>query len=162
MNQGHKEAINETPDLVIQGHCVILYGQEYTISIGHNTFKLCWHLIGGLSDTRKRATQGYLDTQKQAEALISRLQPTEIAPSDLRSWYATRLYTAKDFSIREVLADRVLIGRRAFGDVFKGIDSITGGAFAVKQVKIRQAGDVEKARKAIHCEIKTLEQLSHV
>lgn len=139
-----------------------------TQSTGLNIFNVRWRLMDGLSGAsaaavlRERAAQDYRDAQKQAEALISRLQPTEIASSDLRSWYATRLHTTKSFSIREVLADRVPIGRGAFGEVFRGVNGLSGGEFAVKQIRLDKTGDVERARNTLHREIKTLELLSHV
>ncbi|KAK3314421.1 kinase-like domain-containing protein [Apodospora peruviana] len=166
-----KTDLDGTPDSAveqIQGDCVIQYGQEYEISIGPtNVFRVRWHQIDGLSGTaaaavlRERAVQGYRESQKQADALISRLQPTEITSSDLRSWYATRLHTAKSFSIREVPAARKSIGRGAFGEVFRGVDNLSGGAFAVKQIRLGNTGDVERARSTLHREIKTLEMLSH-
>ncbi|KAJ1982269.1 ATP binding [Dimargaris xerosporica] len=59
-----------------------------------------------------------------------------------------------------------LIGMGSFGNVYLGLNSLSGELMAVKQVDLPQEGSVNEARKqlmlnALHLEIKILEDLKH-
>lgn len=148
------------------GDCVIVYGQDYRISIVSYVFELIWREVEATEAVkllRELAIRGYRNSLQRLQDVRSRDLPTEVAESELHTWHNTRLHTARKALFREAEGEaRVHIGEGQFGQVFRAVDFASGNPFAVKVVKLDNYTNVEQARSALHREVKVLERLKHV
>ena len=146
----------------VEGDCVLLYGQNYTIRIVHYEFQLIWRNAATVESLRALVAQEYRNSLQRLQFVRPRDLPTDIG-SELHTWHQTRLHTAKRILFREAEGEpRTLIGQGRFGDVFRAVDLESGNAIAVKVVRLSSYPNVELARVALHREIKALEKLKHV
>jgi hypothetical protein len=150
----------------IDGDCVILYSQNYDIKIASYLFTLIWRPTEGpdqIQALKNIAVKSYEHSMQQLKNVRSRdlLIPET---STAKSRYITRLQSSKAPLFTEVEGSRVLIGQGAFGKVCRAIDQTSGNYFAVKEVDLsaQTTVDPEKARAALHREIKIIETTSHV
>ena len=151
----------------ITGDGVILYGQDYDITIASYTFTLVWRILS--NNNRKNASflktlavQGYEKSLQQWQDARSRDRPSGFDNSEVRSWHFTRLRTAKEPTFNDIEELREAIGSGGFGTVYKAFDQITGHVFAIKVVDLAKHQDFDAARALLHREIKTMEVLHHV
>lgn len=106
-------------------------------------------------------TREYRNSLQLAANLGSRDRPTEYA-SDVHSWHNTRLHSVARPGIQEAgNAIRTLKGEGAFGKVLATLD-VSGGAIAVKVVKLSNFPNFEHARQMLHREVKALSRIKHV
>ena len=155
-----KVASLKSEEQKLDGDCVIIYGQDYRITIVSYEFELIWREI---KSPRDLAIQGYKHSLERLQDVRSRDLPTEFDESKVYTWYDTRLHTARKGLFREAEGvPRVLIGRGQFGEVFRTVDLESGNPLAVKVVRLDRYTDVEQARAALHREVKALERLKHV
>jgi len=151
----------------ITGDGVIIYAQNYTITIASYKFDLVWRSI--TSDPANNhellkalAVQGYEESvQRWQQLLTSRNRPTDSDNSEAQSWHVTRLNTARPI-LQDVLKLRVAIGKGSFGTVYKAVDQVTGHLFAIKMVELGATGNTDAERAMLHREIKVMERLKHV
>lgn len=152
----------------ITGDGVILYAQNYSISIGSYGFELVWRTISD-RDTNANADalkalaiQSFETSLQKLQNIRSRDRPTEYDDSEYLSWHVTRLNTANSPRFEEIEQLRKEIGEGAFGKVYKAVDRMSGHNFAIKIVEIKAYGSIDDARARIHREIKVMERLKHV
>lgn len=146
----------------VDGDCVIVYGQNYTIQIVSYYFELVWRNIGTVESLRALVLREYRNSLQRLQTVRSRHLPTDFS-SELHTWHNTRLQKARRVFFREAEGEpRVLIGCGQFGDVYQAVDLESGNAIAVKVIKLECYPDVENARAALHREIKALVSLKHV
>ncbi|KAK4113273.1 kinase-like protein, partial [Canariomyces notabilis] len=154
---GHEE--------VIDGDCVIVYGQDYRMTIASHNFELIWRrpeAYDVIMALRELAIRGYQDSLQRLQHVRSRDLPTEFDQSELHTWHNTRIHTARKVLFREAEgAPRALVGEGQFGKVFRAVDLVSGNPFAVKVVLLHKYTNMELARAALHREVKTLEKLKH-
>ena len=151
----------------ITGDGVILYGQNYELTIASYTFILVWRNLSNDKAAhpdllKTLAIQGYQASVQQWQDVKSRDRPTRYDNSEVRSWHFTRLRTAKEPAFDDIEELRQEIGSGGFGTVFKAFDRITGHAFAIKVVDLAKHQNVDAARALLHGEIKAMEGLHHV
>lgn len=153
----------------ITGSGVILYGQDYQITMASYMFMLVWPGLAGTqrarAETLKRFTlQGYHSSLQRVQGLRSRDRPTDVDASEVRSWHVTRLNTAKQSLFKDIVHLRQEQGAGAFGTVYKAVDVSSGHHFAIKVLNLADSPslDVETARAILHREIKVMERLKHV
>ena len=156
-NSEHKEII---------GDGVMLYGQNYRISIGSYRFQLIWRTISSddtnIEALKALAIQSFQTSMQKLQNVRSRDRPTEYDDSEYLSWHVTRLNTANSACFEEIEQLREEIGSGAFGKVYKAVDRMSGHNFAIKVVDLKAYGDMNAARALIHREIKVMERLKHV
>ncbi|KAI1289078.1 kinase-like protein [Xylaria venustula] len=150
----------DTTGKEITGDGVILYGQDYTISIASYRFDLLW-LISDTEPSKNLVIQGYQRSLQLLQDVRSRDRPTEGDNSEVLSWHMTRLNTRKGSLFKDIAHLREPGGEGSYGTVYKAVDQITGHLFAIKVVKLEEYGDVDAARALIHREIKVMGMLSH-
>lgn len=161
------ETGNQIEPQSITGDCAIIYGQLYDITIASYIFRLTWRYPDAsksLESLKELATSGYRDSMSRLKDVRSR-DLSLLEPSTPASWYMTRLQSAKAPLVVEADANmRILIGKGAYGKVYKTVDRMTGNFFAVKVVNLKapEIINIELSRAALHKEIKILEALSHV
>ena len=148
----------------ITGDGVILYGQNYQVSIASYNFRLFWRTVSD-SATNVRslealAVHGWETALKLLQDMKSRDRPTEHNNSEMISWHVTRLGSASRTTIQEVEGTREIIGQGAFGKVYKAIEITTGYHLAIKVVDLTKSEDPGAARALLHREIKMMERLS--
>ncbi|KAI0115683.1 kinase-like protein [Nemania sp. FL0031] len=146
---------------LITGDGVILYGQDYGLSIASYHFELIW-LSQTVDTCRTLVLQDYQKSMDLLKCVRSRDQPTETDNFEACSWHITRINTAKNNPFKYISGLREGIGEGAFGRVYKVVDEITGNYFAVKVVELDKIkSDVDAARAMIHREIKVMEKMKH-
>lgn len=151
---------------IIDGDCVMVYGQDYTVTIGPYEFRLKWQKGKSKEEIqllREFTIKEYRYSLRILQDVRSRDRPTEFDESELHTWHNTRLHTAKNPLFLEAEGvPRVLIGQGNFGKVYRAVDLASGHPFAVKVVMLDKYPNIERARAALHREVKTLERLKHV
>lgn len=145
----------------LTGDGVILYSQDYSISIASYDFQLLW-LSDDAVALKIRAVEGYRASSQQLQDVRSRDRPTEYDNSEALSWHITRLDTVKGTGFKDIPHLRDEIGKGSYGKVYKAIDQASGHIFAIKVVKLEEYGDIDAARALLHREIKMMERLHHV
>ncbi|RMZ76979.1 hypothetical protein DV738_g4644, partial [Chaetothyriales sp. CBS 135597] len=149
----HEEDPEDGTAQQIIGDGVILYKQDYKLSIASYTFDLLW--LGASEETLKNVVvQDYQTSLQLLGNVRSRDQPTECDQSEAQSWHITRLYTAKYNCLKDIPKLRLQIGAGSFASVYRAIDEISGNSFAVKVVNLEKYGDLNGARAILHREIK--------
>lgn len=161
------EAKQQAKEKAVIGDCVLVYGQEYELTVSGYKFCLVWRATNKIIDTeylKKLVWGGYKESKSRLKTVESRDYSEEQARSSGEQLkYHTRLVSARESKIRDVDSLRTLIGRGPFGEVFRSYDLKTGHAFAVKVVDLtKSGGDLNQARVGLHREVKILERLSHV
>jgi len=149
----------------ITGDGVILYGQNYKISIASYNFKLIWRTISKTDNAeslKALTVQGYETSQQLLQDVRSRDRPTENDDSEAQSWHITRLNTTKGPIFQDIKHLREEIGRGAYGTVYSAVDQTSGHKFAIKVVDLGGQGDIEAARAILHREIKVMQKVKHV
>ncbi|KAL7936915.1 kinase-like domain-containing protein [Trichoderma chlorosporum] len=146
--------------LSIIGDGVILYTQDYTLSIASYEFQLLW-LKRSKESFKALVLRDYQTSLQLQQNVRSRDRPTEGDHSEALSWHITRLDTAKGSLFKDIPQLREKIGSGAFGKVFRAVDEMSGNYFAIKVVKLEKYGDIDVARAMLHREIKVMERLRH-
>jgi hypothetical protein len=149
----------------ITGDGVILYGQNYKISIASYNFKLIWRTISktdNVESLKALTVQGYEASLQLLQDVRSRDRPTENDNSEAQSWHITRLNTTKGPVFQDIEHLREKIGRGAYGTVYEAVDRTSGYKFAIKVVDLSGHDDVEAARAMLHREIKVMQRVKHV
>lgn len=158
------EEVSEEKEIIGDG--VMLYGQNYRISIGSYRFELIWRTISddnaNIETLKALAIQGFQTSMQKLQNVRSRDRPTEFDDSEYLSWHVTRLKTANSANFEDIEQLREEIGSGAFGTVYKAVDRTSGHLFAIKVIDLKTHGDMDVARALIHREIKVMEQLKHV
>lgn len=88
----------------------------------------------------------------------------EDTPTDLSTWYNTRLHTPAIGAVQRTV-DIERLGGGAFGEVFKAVDCDSGRTIAVKKVKLprNESGAIDQqAMTRLQWEVKILSTMSHV
>ncbi|KIE00750.1 Protein kinase-like domain protein, partial [Metarhizium majus ARSEF 297] len=148
----------------ITGQGVILYSQDYDITIANYNFHLIWKLdnsSGNAKFLKALAFQGYQESVHRMQDVRSRDRPTEYDHSEAMSWHMTRLNTVKGTCFSDVPHLRTEIGSGAFGTVYAATDRVSGYEFAIKVIHLQDHPNSEEARALVHREIKMLQKLSH-
>jgi len=143
---------------------VLQHGIEYVINTGGDRgelyeFELRWVQK---EDAVQRAEQGY-------ETAAARVQDSRWArtvddgPTELPSWYNTRLHTPADGGVQRTTAGSAL-GEGAYGKVSKAVDLDSGYSVAVKKVVLSKMKELapEDRENHVRREVKTLSSISHV
>ena len=142
---------------------LLTMGTEYSISAGG--------LDAGAQDRFKFTLIWMPNSEKILEAFINgqytttarRLNPrwarTIEARTEVQTWYNTRLHSRTNQKVRTVV-EKELIGRGAFGEVFKAFDVDSGCTIAVK--KFERRGGENFHELLLQREIKVLSTVSHV
>lgn len=153
----------------ITGGGVILYGQNYEITIASYKFRLIWRTLSAAHETNADllqglAMQGYHSSLQLVKGMRSRDRPTDIDLSEAQSWHMTRLATATIPLFQDVVRVREETGSGGFGKVYRAIDRSSGYLFAVKVVDLaaNKTLNIETARALLHREIKVMERVKHV
>ncbi|KAK4065225.1 uncharacterized protein Triagg1_8664 [Trichoderma aggressivum f. europaeum] len=146
--------------LSIIGDGVILYTQDYTLSIASYEFQLFW-LKRSEESFKALVLRDYQTSLQLQQNVRSRDRPTEGDHSEALSWHITRLDTAKGSLFKDIPRLRKKIGSGTFGNVFRAVDEMSGNYFAIKVVKLEKYGDIDVARAMLHREIKVMERLRH-
>ena len=150
----------------ITGDGVIIYAQNYSISIASYSFNLVWRSfnpdpVENAELLKALAVQGYTESIEQwQQLLISRNRPTESDMFESQSWHVTRISTARPV-FQDIRRFRQRIGSGTFGTVYRAIDRATAHAFAIKVVDL-STGNTDTQRAMLHREIKVMERLKHV
>lgn len=143
------------------GDCVLVYGEEYWIKVVGYLFKLKWRTMKPGAALKDMVAREYRNALQLAANLGSRDRPTEYE-SDIYSWHNTRLHSVARPGIQEAPnATRSLKGKGSFGEVLKTLD-VSGGAFAVKVVRLSDFPNSDHARQMLHREIKAISRIKHV
>lgn len=144
--------------------CALVYGQGYFIDISSHKFELVWRKDNheNAEVLRERTTQGYNDSLRRLQNIRSCDRPTEYPnEEDLRTWHHTR-FQAPNARVRELEDPRPhsprILGRGAFGEVYKAIDAGTGNPFAVKVILLKYGAQ----RSMVQKEIGIMANLKHV
>lgn len=145
----------------ITGDGVILYGQDYKLSIASYRFDLLW-LSRDAESPKTLAVQGYRTSLQRLQDVRSRDRPTENDNSEALSWHITRLDTVKGSLFKDIPHLREWKGEGSYGNVYKAVDQTSGHIFAIKVVKLKKYGDIDAARALIHREIRFMKRLKHV
>ncbi|KAJ8122992.1 hypothetical protein O1611_g9702 [Lasiodiplodia mahajangana] len=155
-----EEVVPNATAETITGDGVMLYKQNYTLSIASYHFKLLW-LVGDSEASKTLAVQGYQASLQQLQDVPSRDRPTEGDSSEALSWHITRLHTAKDGLFKDIPHIRTEIGQGGFGKVYIAVDQTSGHKFAIKVIKLKEYGNVDAARALVHREVKVMRDLRH-
>ena len=160
-------AANAIARETIIGDGVILYHQNYHITIAFYAFRLIWRSISETNngDTLKDlAVEGYQNSLQRLKELRSRDRPTETGDSEALSWHITRLRTTKGPRFQDILHLRNQIGKGAFGEVYSAIDQASAYQFPIKVVLLDAPGvrNIEDTRAYLHREIKVMEKVRYV
>lgn len=158
--QGEGPGSNDTGEQ-LTGDGVILYEQDYSISIASYDFDLLW-LSDGTGAVKTRALEGYRASLQQLKDIKSRDRPTEYDNSEAFSWHMTRLITAMGARFEDIPHLRKVIGEGSYGKVYEAIDQTSAHRFAIKVVNLEKYTNIDVARALIHREIKVMERLNHV
>lgn len=159
----------EEAEETITGDGVILYGQEYVLTIEQHEFHLVWrnfhhNIKRNIDALRELARRGCEQSLQRVQQLRSRDRPTDYDHSEALSWHVTRLKTTKNPKFRDAEDMRRKIGSGTFGTVFRSVDRASGHYFAIKVFDMNKCDPnvVEYARALLHREIKTMQALTHV
>ncbi|KAI5859902.1 kinase-like protein [Durotheca rogersii] len=152
--------INQAYGEQITGSTVILWGQNYVISIAAYCFKLLW-FTAGTELLKTRAMQDYRESLSLLDDVAPRDQPTDIDTSAAERWHLTRLDETNNAFFDDIEALRVKVGHGAFGTVYKAVDQASGHVFAIKVADLERVGDIDVARATLHREIKAMKGLRH-
>jgi hypothetical protein len=107
------------------------------------------------------ARQGY-DAVKDRAQHPRWARTTEEGPTDLTSWYTTRLHTGAVTAVQRTSQGKKLRSG-AFGSVRKGVDLDSGHLLAVKKIVISEVKSVSMDLESyVWREVKILSGLSHV
>ncbi|OAL34118.1 hypothetical protein AYO20_06573 [Fonsecaea nubica] len=116
---------------------------DYTISAGGEKLdQFVFHVEWDTSD-KDMMVQEQENKSQMVDARIcnSRWAPTvEDAPMDLTSWYNTRLHTPAIGAVQRAIMVKEL-GRGAFGDVHRAVDTDSGCLIAAKRIKVPRKDD---------------------
>ena len=144
---------------------VLQSGTAYRISAGGEKakqyiFDLVWpkHAENVLQETQRghQMAEGRVQNPRWARTV-------EEGPTELPSWYNTRLHTPT-IGVVQRAAESKLLGKGAFGEVYRAVDLDSGCLVAVKKIvlppKVRfpQSGEEDILRR----EVKILSSISHV
>ncbi|KAL1877366.1 hypothetical protein VTK73DRAFT_8661 [Phialemonium thermophilum] len=143
------------------GDGVILYTQDYRLSIAAYKFLLLW-ARDSEPLLRNIAFEGY----RRALVLLKNIGARELLSAeddDLETytWPLERLQSAKKHIVKEIPGTRTFVGNGAFGKVFQAIDNGTGYRFAIKVVELEKYSDIRAARALMYQEMKILDSLRH-
>lgn len=144
---------------------VLQPGMKYIIGAGGEKaeqfiFSLIW---------RKRSESMLQETGKGFEMAEARLQnprwarTVEDGPTDLPSWYNTRLHTPAVGAVQRTMEGERL-GKGAFGEVCKAVDLDSGCLIAVKKIPLppRLGPTASNEELMLRREVKVLSSISHV
>lgn len=156
-----EEESEDAKGLEITGDGVILYNQDYNLSVSSYEFQLRW--LGSSEESfRSLVLRDYQTSLQLQQNVRSRDRPTEGDQSEVLSWHITRLDTARGNLFKDIPRLRELVGKGTYGKVYRAVDETSGNLFAVKVVKLEGYGDIDAARAMLHREIKVMERLRHV
>lgn len=146
---------------------VILYRQNYKISITSYKFHLIWRTIlsnptTNIESLKTLIIQGYQQSLQLLREVRSRDRLTENDDSEAQSWYIIRLNIVKSPVFNDIKYLRVRIGSGAYGTVFEAVDQSFGYKFVIKVVALDCYSDIEAARALLHREIKVMERIRYV
>lgn len=113
----------------ITGQGVILYSQDYDITIANYNFNLIWKLGNSSEDAeflKALAFQGYQESVHRLREVRSRDRPTEYDNTEVMSWHMTRLNTIKGTCFSDIPEYRSVKGSGAFGKVYAATDRVSG------------------------------------
>lgn len=145
--------------------CALVYGQGYFIDISSHKFELVWRkeTHENAEVLRERTIQGY-NSLRRLPNIRSCDRPTEyLNEENFRTWHHTWLQ-APNARVRELEEDPQphsprILGRGAFGEVYKAIDAGTGNPFAVKVILLKYE---EAQRSTVQKEIEIMAKVKHV
>lgn len=151
------------------GDGVILYEQDYDISIASYDFRLIWRTVfdvqeANICSLKALAIQGYHASLRLLQNMRSRDRPTEYGVSEAPERRMTRVRPAKYPVLEDTPGSRSKIGSGTFGTVYSALDMTSGDRIAIKVVNLGaySGGNLEKARAMLHREIKVMERVKHV